>query len=56
MRENALPSCCAQVGHDCHRPHVSGIAGEEPSFSKFGVRKEHEECKHQYIQLLENQA
>lgn len=39
-RDDALPSCCIRVRHDFHHPHAFGIVGEEPSFGRFGVRKE----------------
>lgn len=39
-RDDALPSHCIRVRHDFHHPHAFGIVGEEPSFGRFGVRKE----------------
>lgn len=39
-RDDVLPSCCIRVRHDFHHPHAFGIVGEEPSFGRFGVRKE----------------
>lgn len=39
-RDETLPSCCIQVGHDFHQLHIFGIFGEDPSFSRFGVSKE----------------